>query len=55
MSISGNNLWYKALNFHGDLNYDTNASSTGVGNGQGIDFITGPSARRYGFSIKATF
>ena len=55
ISLSGNNLWYKALNFHGDLNYDTNASSTGVGNGQGIDFITGPSARRYGFSIKATF
>jgi len=54
-TASGNNLWYKALNFDSDLNYDTNASSTGVGNGRGIDFITGPSTRRYGFSVKATF
>ncbi len=54
-TLSGSNLWYKAVNFESDLNYDTNASSTGVGNGQGIDFITGPSSRRYGFSVKATF
>lgn len=54
-SLSGLNLWYKALNFDSDLRYDTNASSTGVGNGQGIDFITGPSTRRYGFTVKATF
>ena len=54
-SLSGLNLWYKALNFDSDLRYDTNASSTGVGNGQGIDFITGPSTRRYGVTVKATF
>lgn len=54
-TLSGSNLWFKAVNFESDLNYDTNASSTGVGNGQGIDFITGPSARRYGLSVKATF
>lgn len=55
LTLSGSNLWYKAVNFHDDLNYDTNSSSTGVGNGQGIDFITGPSARRFGFNVKATF
>ncbi|MDJ0955199.1 MAG: SusC/RagA family TonB-linked outer membrane protein [Acidimicrobiia bacterium] len=54
-SISGQNLWFDAVNFDNDLNYDTNASSTGVGNGQGIDFITGPSVRRYGFTVKASF
>ncbi len=54
-NLSGSNLWYKAFNFPTNINYDTNASSTGVGNGQGIDYITGPSARRIGFSIKATF
>ena len=54
-NLSGSNLWYKAFNFPDNVNYDTNASSTGVGNGQGIDYITGPSARRIGFSIKATF
>lgn len=55
LNISGSNLWYKAFNFPKNINYDTNASSTGVGNGQGIDYITGPSSRRIGFSIKATF
>ncbi|OEJ99289.1 SusC/RagA family TonB-linked outer membrane protein [Flavivirga aquatica] len=54
-TLSGNNLWFKALHFPDDVNYDTNSASTGVGNGQGIDFISGPSSRRYGFSVKATF
>ncbi len=55
MSLRGNNLWYKAVNFPDDVNFDTNTLSTGVGNGQGIDFITGPSSRRYGISVNATF
>lgn len=55
LTLSGQNLWYKAVNFDSDLRYDTNSSSTGVGNGQGIDYITGPSSRRYGLSVKATF
>ncbi|QKX03752.1 SusC/RagA family TonB-linked outer membrane protein [Aquimarina sp. TRL1] len=55
ITLRGNNLWYKAVNFPDDVRFDTNALSTGVGNGQGIDFITGPSARRYGISVRATF
>ncbi len=55
LSISGQNLWYKAVNFPDDVRYDTNSSSTGVGNGQGIDFFTGPSVRRYGFTVRASF
>ncbi len=54
-TLSGNNIWYKAVNFPVDVRFDTNTLSTGVGNGQGIDFITGPSSRRYGLSVKATF
>jgi len=54
-TISGQNLWYDAVNFPDNVRYDTNASSTGVGNGQGLDFFTGPSARRYGFTVRATF
>ena len=54
-TFSGFNLWYRAVNFDKDLNYDTNSSSTGVGNGQGIDYISGPSTRRIGLSVKATF
>ena len=37
------------------VNFDTNMMSTGVGNAQGIGFITGPSARRVGITVKATF
>ena len=48
-------MWYKAFNFPEDVRFDTNTLSTGVGNGQGIDYITGPSSRRYGLSVKATF
>ena len=54
-TLSGQNLWFKAVNFPENVRYDTNASSTGVGNGQGIDFFTGPSSRRYGFTVRATF
>jgi len=54
-TLSGTNLWYKAVNFPDDVRYDTNSSSTGVGNGQGIDFFTGPSTRRYGLTVRASF
>lgn len=52
---SGFNMWFKAFNFPDDVRFDTNSLSTGVGNGLGIDFITGPSVRRYGVSVQATF
>ncbi len=55
LTLSGTNLWYKAVNFPDNVRYDTNSSSTGVGNGQGIDFFTGPSTRRYGLTVRASF
>lgn len=55
IKASGFNVWYKAFNFPDDVRFDTNSLSTGVGNGLGIDFITGPSVRRYGLSVQATF
>ncbi|MCK8521661.1 SusC/RagA family TonB-linked outer membrane protein [Aquimarina sp. D1M17] len=55
ITASGNNLWYDAVNTPDGANFDPNTSGTGVGNGFGFDFINGPSARRYGFSVKATF
>ena len=54
-TISGSNLWYNAINTPDGANFDPNTSGTGVGNGFGFDFINGPSSRRYGFSLKATF
>lgn len=55
LSVSGNNLWYKALNIPKGLNLDTDNLGLGVGNGLGFEFITGPSSRRIGGTLKLTF
>ena len=54
-TVSGNNLWFRAVNTPKGANFDPNTSGLGVSNGFGFDFINGPSARRYGLSVKATF
>ena len=53
--LTGNNLWYKALNFPPGLNFDTDNLGLGVGNGLGFEFLTGPSSRRLGVTLKLTF
>ena len=55
ISISGQNLWYKAVNFPRHCNFDPDMLSLGVGNGLGFDFLTGPSSSKYGASIQFTF
>ncbi len=54
-TLSGQNLWFRAFNTPKGANFDPNTSGTGVGNGFGFDFINGPSSRRYGMGIKASF
>jgi TonB-linked SusC/RagA family outer membrane protein len=54
-ALSGNNLYYRAINTPKGANFDPNTSGTGVGNGIGFDFLNGPSARRYGLSVKLSF
>ncbi len=54
-NISGNNLYYNAINTPKGVNFDPNVAGTGVNNGRGFDFLNGPSSKRYGFSIKASF
>jgi len=55
ISVVGSNLWYKAFNFPTHLNFDPEVLSLGVGNGQGFDYLTGPTAKRYGFNFNLTF
>ncbi|AQG82113.1 SusC/RagA family TonB-linked outer membrane protein [Spirosoma montaniterrae] len=55
ISLTGNNIWYKALNFPPGLNFDTDNLGLGVGNGMGFEFLTGPSSRRLGGTLKLTF
>jgi TonB-linked SusC/RagA family outer membrane protein len=55
ITLLGSNLWYRTFNTPKNANFDVNVNSTGVGNNQGLDFFSGPSAARYGFSIKLNF
>ncbi len=55
IGFSGNNLWYKALHIPKGLNLDTDNLGLGVGNGLGFEFLTGPSSRRLGGTLKFTF
>ncbi|CCH02427.1 TonB-dependent receptor plug [Fibrella aestuarina BUZ 2] len=55
LTFFGNNLWYRALYFPKELNFDTDNLGLGVGTGIGFEFLTGPSARRLGGTLKITF
>jgi TonB-linked SusC/RagA family outer membrane protein len=55
MSLAGYNLYFDAINTPDGVNFDPNIIGTGVGNGRGLDFINGPSGKRYGFTLRATF
>ncbi|WP_316929240.1 hypothetical protein [Nitritalea halalkaliphila] len=55
VAISGTNLWFRALNFPPNMNFDTDVLGLGVGNGLGFDFVTGPSSRRFGGTLTLTF
>ncbi|WP_394747235.1 SusC/RagA family TonB-linked outer membrane protein [Spongiimicrobium salis] len=55
LSVSGFNLYYNAVNVPKGTNFDPNQAGLGVGNGRGFDFLAGPSSRRYGISLKASF
>lgn len=55
VALSGTNLWFRALNFPPNMNFDPDVLGTGVGNGLGFDFVTGPSSRRLGGTVTLTF
>jgi len=55
IAVSGTNLWFRALNFPPNMNFDTDVLGLGVGNGLGFDFVTGPSSRRFGGTLVLTF
>lgn len=54
-TLSGTNLWYNAPNFPKYTHFDPETNGLGVSNGKGMEFITGPSSRRIGASLRITF
>jgi TonB-linked SusC/RagA family outer membrane protein len=55
LKASAYNMWYDAYNTPDGVNFDPNTSGLGAGNGQGFDFLTGPSSKRYGMSVNVSF
>jgi len=55
ITAQGFNLWYDAYNTPAGANFDPNVQGVGIGNGRGFDFLNGPSSRRYGISLRASF
>ena len=55
VTLSANNLWFYTPNMPKNTNFDPNVAGLGVGNGRGFEYLNGPSSRRYGLSVKASF
>jgi len=55
ISLIGQNLWVKSFNTPESVNYDPELNSLGVGNSQGLDYLTSWNSRRYGLNFKLTF
>ena len=55
ITATGFNLWYDAYNVPDATNFDPNVAGVGVGNGRGFDYLNGPSSKRFGISLKASF
>ncbi|MCP9236060.1 SusC/RagA family TonB-linked outer membrane protein [Lewinella sp. JB7] len=55
LRLAGENLFYNAPNFPEGVNFDPEVLSLGVGNGRGFDFLTGPTAKKYGATLSLTF
>ncbi|MDX1629117.1 MAG: TonB-dependent receptor, partial [Fulvivirga sp.] len=66
ITFTGRNLWFKAVNFPSDLNFDPETNSLGAGNvdglspfqtgnAQGVDFGVIPTAKRYGVNLSLSF
>ena len=55
ITLSGQNLWYNAPNFPKYVNFDPETSSLGVSNVRGLEYLSGPTSRRMGVSVRVTF
>lgn len=55
IGLTGRNLWNYSPDFPKDLNYDPETNQFGARNGQGIEYSTTPSARRFAVTLRATF
>jgi TonB-linked SusC/RagA family outer membrane protein len=55
VALVGSNLWFRAINTPEGAKVDPDRTAFGTGNAAGFDFLGGPSAARYGATIKFNF
>ncbi len=55
IALTGNNMWYRAINAPKYSKADFDRTAFGANNGAGFDYLGGPSAKRYGLNVKITF
>jgi len=55
LTFSGQNLFYNAPNFPKYVRFDPETSSLGVSNVRGLEYLSGPTSKRFGASIRVTF
>jgi outer membrane receptor protein involved in Fe transport len=55
LTVSGQNLFYNAPNFPKYVNFDPETSSLGVSNVNGLEYLSGPTSRRLGASLRIRF
>jgi len=55
ITFSGQNLFYNAPNFPKYVRFDPETSSLGVSNVRGLEYLSGPTSKRFGASIRVTF
>jgi hypothetical protein len=55
LTVSGQNMWFRALGFPKGANFDPELSGTGVGNARGFELMNVPTSKQFGGSLRFTF
>ena len=55
LTLSGQNLWFRAWGFPKGANFDPEVSSTGVGNARGFELMNVPTSKQFGGTLRFTF
>lgn len=55
LTLSAQNIWFRALGFPKGAHFDPELSGTGVGNARGFELMNVPTSKQFGGSLRFTF
>ena len=55
LTLSGQNIWFRAFGVPKGANFDPEVSAAGVGNSRGFELMNVPTSKQFGGSIRLTF